>query len=387
MSLNDREALAVLHAAVDPDDDNGLIGRFYTRWFSFDMSPRDLFPPDMAAQRAAFAQALKWLYGELVAQRSEEPVAFLAQLGRDHRKYGVLPEHYETLGQALYATLRDALADAWTDAVDAAARQSLNLITGVMSGAAEAERGPAWWDGTVVEHLRVSRDLAVVRLQLDNPMPYHAGQYVNVAVPQCPRRWRYLTPAIPPDETGAVEFHVRAVPGGLVSNAVVNETQAGDRWRLSSPHGALQVDRDGGDVLMVAGSTGLAPLRSIVMDLARWGENPRVHLFFGGRYPCELYDLPTLWQIASSNPWLSVTPVSELNGDPAWGADYPDVTPPRGLHLRQTGKLMDVVTRYGNWGDRQILICGGPEMVRTTRDVLIAKGAPPERIQHDPLSR
>jgi NAD(P)H-flavin reductase/hemoglobin-like flavoprotein len=387
VSLNDRDALAVLHAAVDPDDDNGLIGRFYTRWFSFDVSPRDLFPPDMAAQRAAFAQALKWLYGELVAQRSEEPVAFLAQLGRDHRKYGVLPEHYETLGQALYATLRDALADVWTDAVDAAARQSLNLITGVMSGAAEAEHGPAWWDGTVVEHLRVSRDLAVVRLQLDNPMPYHAGQYVNVAVPQCPRRWRYLTPAIPPDETGAVEFHVRAVSGGLVSNAVVNETRAGDRWRLSSAHGALQVDRDGGDVLMVAGSTGLAPLRSIVMDLARWGENPRVHLFFGGRYPCELYDLPTLWQIASSNPWLSVTPVSELKGDPAWAADYPDVTPPRGLHLRQTGKLMDVVTRYGNWGDRQILICGGPEMVRTTRDVLIAKGARPERIQHDPLSR
>jgi NAD(P)H-flavin reductase/hemoglobin-like flavoprotein len=387
VSLNDRDALAVLHAAVDPDDDNGLIGRFYNRWFSFDVSPRDLFPPDMAAQRAAFAQALKWLYGELVAQRSEEPVAFLAQLGRDHRKYGVLPEHYETLGQALYATLRDALADVWTDAVDAAAQQSLNLITGVMSGAAEAEHGPAWWDGTVVEHLRVSRDLAVVRLQLDNPMPYHAGQYVNVAVPQCPRRWRYLTPAIPPDETGAVEFHVRAVSGGLVSNAIVNETQSGERWRLSSPHGALQVDRDGGDVLMVAGSTGLAPLRSIVMDLARWGDNPRVHLFFGGRYPCELYDLPTLWQIASNNPWLSVTPVSELKGDPAWAVDYPDVTPPRGLHLRQTGKLMDVVTRYGNWGDRQILICGGPEMVRTTRDTLIAKGAPPERIQHDPLSR
>jgi NAD(P)H-flavin reductase/hemoglobin-like flavoprotein len=387
VSLNDRDALAVLRAAVDPDDGNGLIGRFYTRWFSFDVSPRDLFPPDMAAQRAAFAQALTWLYGELVAQRSEEPVAFLAQLGRDHRKYGVLPEHYETLGQALYLTLRDALADEWTDALDAAARQSLNLITGVMSGAAEAEHGPAWWDGTVVEHLRVSRDLAVVRLQLDNPMPYHAGQYVNVAVPQCPRRWRYLTPAIPPDETGAVEFHIRAVSGGLASNAIVNETRAGDRWRLSSPHGALQVDRDGGDVLMVAGSTGLAPLRSIVMDLARWGENPRVHLFFGGRYPCELYDLPTLWQIAASNPWLSVTPVSELKGDPAWAADYPDVTPPRGLHLRQTGKLVDVVTRYGNWGDRQILICGGPEMVRTTKDVLIAKGAPPERIQHDPLSR
>jgi NAD(P)H-flavin reductase len=147
----------------------------------------------------------------------------------------------------------------------------------------------------------------------------------------------------------------------------------------------LQVDRDGGDVLMVAGSTGLAPLRSIVMDLTRWGVNPRVHMFFGGRYPCELYDLPTLWQIAAHNPWLSVSPVSEHSGNPAWAADYPDVTPPRGLHLRQTGKLMDVVTKFGNWGDRQILICGGPEMVRATKAALIAKGAPPDRIQHDPL--
>jgi len=32
VSLNDRDALAVLHAALDPDDNNGLIGRFYTRW-------------------------------------------------------------------------------------------------------------------------------------------------------------------------------------------------------------------------------------------------------------------------------------------------------------------------------------------------------------------
>jgi NAD(P)H-flavin reductase/hemoglobin-like flavoprotein len=387
VSLNDRDALAVLHAALDPDDANGLIGRFYARWFASDGSPRDLFPPDMGAQRAAFAQALKWLYGELVAQRSQEPVAFLAQLGRDHRKYGVQPEHYESLGQALYATLRDTLADSWNDAVDAAALQSLNLITGVMSGAAEAEQGPAWWDGTVVERLRASRDLAVVRLQLDNPMPYHAGQYVDVAVPQCPRRWRYLTPAIPPDETGAVEFHVRSVSGGLVSSAIVNETQSGDRWRLSSPHGGLHVDRNGSDVLMVAGSTGLAPLRSIIMDLTRWGENPRVHLFFGARYPCELYDLQTLWQIAANNPWLAVTPVSERAGDPEWAADYPDVTPPRGLHVRQTGKLMDVVTRYGNWGDRQILLSGGPDMIRITKDALITKGAPPEHIQHDPLSR
>ena len=60
-----------------------LIRRFYTRWFALDISVRDLFPPDMDTQRTAFAQALTWLFSELIAQRAEEPVAFLAQLGRD----------------------------------------------------------------------------------------------------------------------------------------------------------------------------------------------------------------------------------------------------------------------------------------------------------------
>jgi NAD(P)H-flavin reductase/hemoglobin-like flavoprotein len=390
VGLEDRDALRVLYDAfgqdgTDPDDD--LVRRFYTHWFALDVSVRDLFPPDMESQRAAFGHALRWVYGELVAQRAQEPVSFLAQLGRDHRKYGVQPTHYDSLRRALHATLRSQVGAAWTDAVEDAARQSLNLITGVMSGAADADEGPAWWDGTVIEHLRVSRDLAVVRLRLDRPLHYHPGQYVNVHVPQCPRRWRYLSPAIPTDPDGDIEFHVRVVPGGLVSTAIVNETRPGDRWRLSGPHGGLRVDRDGSDVLMVAGSTGLAPLRALIMDLGRFAANPRVHLFFGARYLCELYDLPTLWQVASQNPWLSVSPVTEYNHNPAWAADYPDVSPPRGLHVRQTGRLADVVTKYGGWGDRQILICGGPAMVSATKAALIAKGAPPERIQHDPPPR
>ena len=329
---------------------------------------------------------MDWVLGELIAQRSQEPVAFLAQLGRDHRKYGVTAQHYQTMERALFATLRDRLEPQWSTAVEQSARDAVALIVGVMSGAADAEDGPAWWDGTVVEHHRVSRDLAVVRLQLDRPMPYHAGQYVNVQVPQCPRRWRYFSPSMPSDPTGAIEFHVRAVPAGMVSTAIVTETCPGERWRLSAPHGGLEIDRDAGDVLMVAGSSGLAPLRAMIMELTQWGVNPRVHLFYGARYPCELYDQKTLWSIAAHNPWLSVTPVAEHPADPRWAADYPDVTPPRGLHLRQAGRLADVVTRYGNWGDRQILIAGGPQMIAVTKAALIAKGASPEVIQHDPLT-
>lgn len=45
------------------------------------------------------------------------------------------------------------------------------------------------------------------------------------------------------------------------------------------------------------------------------------------------------------------------------------------------------MTKYGGWGDRQILISGSPAMVRATKAALIAKGASPQRISHDPLSR
>lgn len=388
MGLEDRESLRVLRSLLDGEvGTDRLMRRFYATWFGLDHTVRDLFPTDLAHQRATFGQALRWLLTEFSDQRAEEPVAFLAQLGREHRKFGATESRYKSLCQALFLSMRDELADRWSPAIDDAATEALTLMAGVMAGAAAADPEPAWWNGTVVEHRRVSRDIAVVRLQLDRTLPYQPGQYVRVEVPQRPRLWRYLSLAAAPAPDGAVEFHVRSVPFGAVSPAIVTETRVGDQWRLSSPHGAMHVDRDGGDVLMVAGSTGLAPLRALIMDLTRFDEKPRVHLFFGGRYPCELYDLSTLWHLTGWNPWLSVSPVSEFYGNPSWAADYPDPEAPSGLRVRENGRLPEVVGRYGPWSDRQILICGRPEMVAATRAALIANGAAAERIQHDPVVR
>lgn len=69
VGLEDRDALRVLQNAFKLDDPE-LVRRFYAHWFALDASVRDLFPPDMGAQRAAFGQALHWVYGELVAQRA-----------------------------------------------------------------------------------------------------------------------------------------------------------------------------------------------------------------------------------------------------------------------------------------------------------------------------
>ena len=142
MGLDDRDALRVLRDTVDPAlGSDELIRRFYTRWFAIDMSVRDLFPPDMTAQRNAFATAVTWLFGELVHQRAQEPVAFFAQLGRDHRKYGVTQRHYDSMQDALLTSLRTQLIEEWDDRLAEAAHDAVALFVGVMRGATDAKRG------------------------------------------------------------------------------------------------------------------------------------------------------------------------------------------------------------------------------------------------------
>ena len=65
------------------------------------------------------------------------------------------------------------------------------------------------------------------------------------------------------------------------------------------------------------------------------------------------------------------------------GADAEPI--PQTLHRFTYGRLDKVVTAYGGWGDRQIILSGPPAMLRATKEALIARGAPPEAISHDPL--
>ena len=63
---------------------------------------------------------------------------------------------------------------------------------------------------------------------------------------------------------------------------------------------------------MVAGGTGLAPLRAVLQQIERrWratGYGPRVHLFHGSRMPWNLYDHEYLSELAQKQ-WFDYTPV------------------------------------------------------------------------------
>lgn len=363
-----------------------LARSFYAILFTDYPEARDFFPAAMDAQRDRLVTAIAY-----VLDRLEEPnklLPFLAQLGRDHRKYGVQPAHYAAVAASLKSAMRVfAGTEMWTDEVERAWDEGLAIIGGTMIGAAEKETTPSVWTGTVVEQRMVLRNLSVVRLQLDQPMEYAAGQYVSVQIPSRPRMWRYLSPAVPANSNGEIEFHIRSILGGWVSPAMVSNTAVGDTWQLGSPLGGLGVPRNTKrKMLMVGCGTGIAPLRAQLMAMALRRTNPRVHLFIGGHHPCDLYDLDTLSQLAAANKWLTVTPVTESDENPWW---HPEPTEMNrvwpGLEARVTGQIGKVVASFGSWDDRDVQLVGSPSVVQTTKFRLMAAGTQTKNIRHDPL--
>ncbi|MFF2085344.1 FAD-binding oxidoreductase [Nocardia sp. NPDC058176] len=383
----DARSLALVRAdfrgvSETPGGSERLISAFYGHLFAQDPSLRELFPPAMDMQPKRLTTALQFVLDNL--EDFERAQKFLEQLARDHRKYGVEADHYDLAGRALLAALRTYHGNRWTRELDEGWRDITILVSASMAIGANEDKSQPYWDATVVGHRRVLDDLAIVRLQADGPIPFKAGQYVPIAIPQRPNMWRYLSPAIPANPYGEVEFHVRRISGGWVSPAIVNDTKVGDRWKIAGPLGGLQVDRESGrDVLMIGSGTGIAPLRAQLIEMSQRGINPRVHFFVGGHYPGDLYDVNNMWQLSQSNPWLTVVPVCEQHTDPWW---YPQTPPdPHGMHRRLVGNLGAVVTSFGAWSDRQIQISGSPRMIADTRRALLRAGTPNEIIAADPV--
>lgn len=362
-------------ALVEPHTEE-LTRFFYGLLFQNMPSARELFPIDMSTQRSRLFRAL--VHVVQVVDRPDELDPFLAQLGRDHRKFAVTDDHYAALGVALVGAVQEFSGRVWTEDVRAAWTRAYAVIADRMLSAAAGARGPAGYSAEVVEHRRIGWDLAIVSVRPDVPVPFRAGQYLSVETPQRPRLWRYLSPAAPPRADGVIEFHVRAVDGGWVSRAIVAHTALGDLWRIGPPMGRLAIDESSEDsLLMVAGGTGIAPLRALLIDLAAKGVERPTTLFTGGRTPDELYATPFLRAFAADHYWLDLVTVVERPDD---GPQDPDAPSPI------TGTLPAVVSSFGAWNAHDVLVCGSPEMTRATVTQLMVGGTPLERIRYDPFT-
>jgi NAD(P)H-flavin reductase/hemoglobin-like flavoprotein len=344
---------------------------FYASLFLRRPGLRELFPPAMDEQRDRLLAALTRIVESL--STPEEMATYLTQLGRDHRKYAVEPSMYEVVGESLVATLRAFSGDAFTAEAEAAWTQAYVAASGIMIRSAEedAVSAPAFWTAEVVEREERSHGIAVLTIAPDQEFRYEAGQHVTVQTPRWPHVWRPYSVACAPRDDGLIRLHVRAVPGGWVSNALVSHTEPGDELILGPPLGTMTVRHAGDrDLLCVAGGTGLSPLKAIAEQVIRdygAGRRRRVFLFYGARSREELYDLRDLWHLADACDSLQVTPVT--SDDPAFDG--------------MQGNVGRVAARYLPHQGCEAYLAGPPAMVRETLRVLSKAGIPPERIHFD----
>jgi NAD(P)H-flavin reductase len=211
-----------------------------------------------------------------------------------------------------------------------------------------------------------------VTLEPDAPYKFRAGQYLSLETQRWPRVWRRYSIASAPRPDNTLTLHVRAIPAGWVSSALVNHTKVGDTVRLGPPAGTMVGNSTSmRDVLCIAGGTGLAPIKAMIEDMARWNTTRRVRLFYGARHDDELYDLAEVERLAYRRQWLSV--VAAVSHDPR----YPG----------ERGMLPDVVTRHGaffeHWEGHDVYVSGSVPMVRATIARLQELNVPLANIRFD----
>ncbi|MER7414211.1 globin domain-containing protein [Streptomyces cacaoi] len=367
---SDTELIRATMAELEQTPD-AAVAYFYALLFVQYPHLRELFPASMDTQRDRLFRAL--LNAVRLYDDGPRLTAFLAELGRGHRKYGTQAAHYPAIGECLMATLAQYAPQSWGPRTEAAWVRAYTAISQIMIDAAAEDslHAPAWWQAEVVAHERRTPDIAVITVRTDQPYPFRAGQYTAVETPWWPRVWRNYSFASAPRPDGLLTFHVRAVPAGWVSTALVQRARPGDVLRLGPPTGSMTVDHDAGSgLLCLGGGTGIAPIKALVEDVARHGTHRPVEVFYGARRGEDLYDLDTLLGLARSHDWLAVRPVV------AAGSATGDAL---------TGRLPDAVRAHGPWSAWDGYLSGPPGMIRSGVRTLVGLGIPTHRIRHDSL--
>jgi CDP-4-dehydro-6-deoxyglucose reductase len=145
-------------------------------------------------------------------------------------------------------------------------------------------------EGTVSGVRNLTHDILEVRIALDTPLDYRAGQHANLKVPGVddPRSYSFATAPTPGGTAGLV-FHIRLVPDGEVSGWLAGGGVTGARVGLDGPHGVFWLRQSDAPILCVAGGSGMAPIKAI-LEQAALARCPRqVRYLFGARTQADLY--------------------------------------------------------------------------------------------------
>ena len=209
---------------------------------------------------------------------------------------------------------------------------------------------------------RLADDVMLVHLRFPAGIrvKFKAGQHLNLILDNGERR--DFSMANPPRESDGAQLHIRHVPGGAFTGYVFNTLKRGDHVKLEIPFGDFTLRESKKPILFVAGSTGFAPIQSIIQDMFIKGVDRKMTLYWGARQLSGVYSgLPGKW--AAQYPNFNYVPV--LSDAPEPG-------------LRHNLVHRAVIQDHPSLAPFQAYVCGVPVMTQAARSEFLAAGLPAE---------
>jgi benzoate/toluate 1,2-dioxygenase reductase subunit len=250
-------------------------------------------------------------------------------------------------------------------------RPRSDCVIQVPASSAACKTGVARHEGSIasVERLSGSTIAFSVRLDQGDGVGFLPGQYVNVEIPGTGLTRSYSFSS--PPGAGDAAFVVRNVPGGRMSNYLVEEAQPGQRIGFTGPFGSFYLREVVRPALFLAGGTGIAPFLSMLESLAAQGCSHPVRMVFGVTFDRDLVALEQLDAIRAKLP----------------GFEYRTcVVDQDSSHPRKGYVTEHVDADWLNGGDVDVYLCGPVAMVDAVRHWLDASGQKPASFHYEKFS-
>ena len=235
------------------------------------------------------------------------------------------------------------------------------------------------FDGRVTAVSALTHDIRLLEIEIDKPLRFWAGQYVDLAIadPATPgkRIVRAFSMANAPREASKLKFIIKKYPNGAFSALLDGGLKVGDALTAKGPYGTcFRRENRPGPMLLIGGGSGMSPLWSILNDHLASGEQRPVRFFYGARTRADLFYLDELAAFAAAVPDFKFIPALS-HADPAddWQGERGFVHEVVQRHLREE-KLAGQLDAYA---------CGPTPMIDAMLPVLQANGVEPERIYFD----
>jgi NAD(P)H-flavin reductase/ferredoxin len=222
--------------------------------------------------------------------------------------------------------------------------------------------------GRVLAQERLAPRIVRLVVQLDQGLPWAAGQHARLSLAARPGVWRTYSFAGLPHADGRATFIVARVDGGALSDAIHGDDLAGQPVQVEGPFGEFALREGASHWLFAAAGSGLAPILALLHEALARGIARPATLLFGARTEADLYLRDELDALAARWPGgLHVVPVLS-RAEPHW----------QGARGRVTAHLGDALAP-----DTEAWLCGPPAMVDDAAAALRARGLPTERIHAD----